>query len=179
MTETVPRDWNARRSILNHGWLAKTYPAMLGAWRSVLSGDVRDKAFAEQFLSHGFADWERMRGDLIALVRDFPQEMSPRVLFAKPPLDKLEEPARLWLPELVHQMWWTRCSIEALLVDANSLLAAADASYIQLRHKIDSMSSDRNIEELIPELHSFVAFHALCGELSESISKFPHEIRVT
>jgi len=172
-------DWNSRRSLLNHGWLAKTYPTMLGAWRNVLSGDAPYDQFADQFLKHDFAQWERNRGALVALINDFEAALSPRTLFEVHPLNQLDESTREWLSELVHQLWRRRYSVDALLHEATSLIAAADATYAPLRAAIDGTPPDQRLERLRSEADRFAAFHTICRDLSEAISNFPHEVKVT
>jgi hypothetical protein len=175
----VPENWEVRRAWLNHDWLAKIYASKLGAWRNVIEGLVQSERFVERFINHDFAEWERRRDALSALIDDFSVDMSPRVLLNRPPLDRLDDPTRAWLGELVERQWQARCDIPSLVQQARDAFVRADTLYWPLKELLAATTAgDPAIAVLDFEAARFAAFQQACADLSTALSLFPHEISI-
>jgi hypothetical protein len=168
--------WLSRRREFNHDLLKGKYIPDLDRWVNVLRGFVENEAFQEEFLASVFPRWEEIRAVALALGREFEDQMSPRCLLQLAPLSRLPRPVHAWLGELVHELWLRRYPIRGWTAGVISAVAAADATYNELRCLAGCCDSLDRTAELWP---LFDAFRENCRAVADAVAQFPSDGRAT
>ncbi len=169
-------DWQKRRGELNHDWLKGRYIPDLDRWLNLLGGLVENQVFAREFLTSVFPQWEELGRGAVALAQDFEHQMSPRCLLDRPPLFRRPVMIRLWLGELVHELWLKRYPVRDWTAHVTAAVAAADANYARLRDHEPKPNCPRTLRTLQP---LFGRFREDCHVVASAIAQFPHDMRVT
>lgn len=169
-------DWQSRRREFNHDLLKGKYIPDLDRWVNVLRGLIENEAFQDNFLANGFPRWEEIRTMALALGREFEEQMSPNCLLRLAPLSGLPRPVSAWLGELVHELWLRRYPVRDWNAEVVSAVAAADATYKELRRVALCLDSMGRTEELSPLIDGF---RESCRAVADAVAKFPSDVRVT
>lgn len=170
-------DWQRQRNAINHDWLKNEFIRHLRAFVSRTEAPEPDRARLAEFVSQDWPKWEGNRDRLATLLASAETELSPRQLFARPPLCRCQAEAKVWLSDVVHVLWLARTSIRHLIGDAQMALAESDGRYKQLDPLLRSgkfLDQDRRPEVL----DLFRKFEADVEKLSASMSRLPHKIQV-
>jgi hypothetical protein len=98
-------------------------------------------------------------------------------MFHQPPLSRCRASTKVWVSEVVHELWLTRTSIRGLIGKAQAALADVDQRYRELDPLLDSIEAldPRRLREA---LGMFEAFEASVNRLSSCLSVLPHKVQV-
>lgn len=170
-------DWESRRNRFNHDWLKNLFLQPLGKLLKVLDDQIEDDQFVKTFMERGLKAWEQEYPEVLSLIDSFSTNMSPRVLFERPPLSRL--PTQFgWLPTLVDALWQNRVQADQLVSTAGEKATTANASYVLLKSALGADIISGSVDRLREHRDLFVQFHDDCGELARAIAKFPGRILV-
>lgn len=175
MTIPLPPVWQMRRSALNHNWLQNRYLVFLVAVLQYATDGFSDPSFELRVLD-GLREWDSHRADL-GLLLGSPDEMGPRQLLAKHPLDRLGEADQAWVGDVAHYCWMSRGRIEVLFQQASTLLALADRLYWGLVETAARAGATEDTRWLSSK-ESIGRFHSACSELSQAISRLPSRLEI-
>lgn len=168
--------WEQRRSSLNHDWF-KRYLYASARWINVMEGRVEPAPAQEPFLSGRVTEWEAHRAELDWLLEHFCDEMSPRVLFDHPPLDRCPAETRAWLSLVIDGLWRVREGVPARLAALKRAIQDADGSYNALIWTARSANSNESDAAAIRL--ALVDFHRACSRVFTALQQFPRAIKVT
>jgi len=169
--------WQRERAATNHDWLQNRFLVALGKWENVRLGLVEDDNFEEWFVRVGLAEWPGRRSKMVSLLGRFEVEMSPAQIFGCPPLCSCDAPTRIWLSNVVHQLWLERSGVERHLSCANLALEEASARFLELGRALFAAPRGASLEQdqVLAELRRF---RISCEQLAQSLSRFPSMILV-
>lgn len=172
--------WQEIRSEFNHDWLKNRYLTALDGWLRILdsNGKSRDLQLERTFVPLRLPEWEEQRVKATFLIQNFEQKMSPREMLNLLPLSRCEAATRLWLGDLVHELWLIRRPVKQWVADADRCLNAAEDAYVQLRNAMLSSHDLGSVEALRVFGQLFIIFRDECQNLSLAIEKFPSEIEL-
>lgn len=171
--------WQQRRSRLNHDWLKNQFLPALGHCLNLLDDLVEDIAFERSFVAKVLPQWETHLAEVRALPEDFERDMSPRTLFAYPPLANCDAETRRWLGDLVHVLWLARYPVRRWVSRATARAREAHAAFKRLSHELDKCPDTRSAQALRPLRLLVAQFRSACYELALAIEQFPSEVKVT
>jgi len=171
-------DWQSRRREFNHDWLKNRFIVALNSWLRLLDGAIEDSILEKSFLSDVLPQWEAQRGEVGELIRDFEKEMSPMQLFSEPPLSRCDPHTKQWLGELVHRLWLIRVCAKELTSTAERSVSAMDTAYAELSQIVRTRPTGDLVSSMKPHRRLFERFRDACQNLGETVSEFPHEIKV-
>lgn len=171
-------NWHKKRNEFNHDWMKNKYIPALGTWMNLLDDKLDNDEIEKSFIESKLPEWELHRSLAIALLHDFETEMSPRMLFSKPPLFNCDEDTKQWLGELIHCLWLERYSVKGLVKNATERAKNTNAIYEKLCNSLKNCKNIHKIKELKKYRELFSEFLKACRELSEAIEKFPSEVKV-
>jgi len=121
--------------------------------------------------------WEARVRQAEGLLKRFEHEMSPRLLFAEPPLSNCSSDTQRWLSDLVDLLWRVRYPVNRWIHDGKQALGAAMACYARLRQALDEPATRSAAPTFWPR-KDFEDFRAACLRLAEAIERLPHGILV-
>jgi hypothetical protein len=170
--------WQRLRRELNHDWLKNIYLPRLGAWMSVLQGEVEDVGLEVSFLHGGFSEWCDRSEEIGRLLASFESAMSPRTLLDEEPLCKVTCATRAWLEPVVHEMWRARVGTRELVAKAERCLTNCATLHTELSRQVD-VQERPSADSLRCLAHGFDRFLLECARLSRALSRFPDTVRVT
>jgi len=172
------KEWQTRRVTFNHGWLKNVYLNRLQECEQRLAMRDPDLQRVMRFLREDFHQWSDHRIEAMKLVESFTVEMSPRNLFATPPLSHLGMQTRAWLADVIHAFWVQRHAVESKL---NRVLSAVERVQT-LYDTIDALMGSRGPDELVRDVElrtKMKEYSGACVDLTESLSLLPKEILIT
>ena len=174
----IERSWRDRRVALNHDWLKNVYLNRLRECEERLTRPDPDWKRVERFFGEDFPQWRTHRLASLELADSCAVEMSPRIFFAAPPLSRLEDRTKAWLPDAIHALWLHRHGLEATTARVWSSVARVQALYEELRILTQTLGDSglAGKSELRPKLREYAD---ACVELSQTLSALPKEILVT
>lgn len=171
-------EWQTRRSQLNHDWLKNVYINSVKAFLLRLDQYPVNTARVEEFMKEDLPEWEQRQCEISKLVWDAEDAMSPRSLFKTYPLSVATDETKVWLPDLVHNLWLCRYPILQLINNARAALENANRKYQDFSNIMSCCESECEHIERETKLASCKAFIVALSELTEAISALPHEIWV-
>jgi hypothetical protein len=181
MIASAETDWQSQRNRINHDWLKNKFLLALGKLINVLDDRIEDDDFVRGFVANGLVAWEQEYPSVLSLINGFQDRMSPRVLFARPPLSRCAQD-QMWLPVVVDAMWWNRVGVDELAKSARDCAVKADAAYGRLILLINNEQPPVEHLSAVP-LRNYreevFSFRDACSQLAKAIEKFPHRILVT
>ena len=169
--------WEQRRRTLSHDFF-KNPRNLLGKWRNVLDLSVVDHNFTSKAALGLLASWASSgKPECLRLAESYVIEMSPRLLFARPPLDGCGATTRSWLAPVIHDLWLVRRQPQVAVSRLTAAIAAADSAYVALVdaakfHVVDSPETRAQLDSCIERLE--VGF----ADLNDVLSAFPKVIQV-
>jgi hypothetical protein len=173
---TEPRSWETRRSAFRHDWLKNTYLNRLDGFLSGLDAANPDLEWLLEFVEEDLPAWEERKGEARWVIDAYEDEMSPRTLFARPPLSRCAPEKKRWLGNLVHELWRSRYDTTETTEKARKALNDANRKYDQLADEIEGTPDAARLQALRPQ---FEAFKKACVALGDAMSNFLREVRPT
>ena len=171
--------WQKRRGAFNHDWLKNTYIQSLSSWLNLLNDKIEDPHLEQSFVNLKLPEWEARLAEARSLSHDFISEMSPKIFFNVEPLANCSAETKSWLPDLIHQLWMARCSVESLVAEAEQAVETAQNAYEVLCAKLKSIPCVTSIKFLLKLKPEFQAFYEACVALGKAMEKFPGTVKVT
>lgn len=171
-------DWQCRRSAFNHDWLKNRFLTALASFSNILDNLVDDPETEERFVQTTLPQWPARAAEAWTLVDDFQYEMSPKILFLRPPLSRCRVTTMAWLPDMVHGWWYRRLNVEQLCADAHEALMDADSAYQQVTRAVTDHADPCALRGSCLVRDRLEAFHAACERVAMVISNFPSRIEV-
>jgi hypothetical protein len=171
-------NWQRRRGAFNHDWLKNQYLLAIDAWINLQNGEIANSEFEKRFIQEVFIQWESGSKQALALVKDFEIEMSPRRLFELAPLARSDDSTKLWLAELIHDLWRMRQLVDARVSEARIAIESANAAYARIQGSLKEdmdIQSAKSLHHLEPQ---FSEFRILCIGLAKTIEAFPSEVKI-
>lgn len=168
--------WQRRRTALSHDWLKNRYLPALASWGNVLDGKIQDPALEASFEAEILAQWEVRRVEALALVNDFPIEMSPRTLVEHGLALKDGLQLQPILADCIHELWMFRNHVAKRVRVATARVKAADLAYGRMRAKLKDHSSTDNLSAWQDVRSEFEAFAKHCRRLGRSLTRLQDEI---
>jgi hypothetical protein len=169
--------WQEKRIQLNHDWFSR-YIVSLNKWLGLMNQDLKDFSFETRFIEDVFVQWSDNEQEVLTLIGDFEKEMSPRSLFYLPPLSRCDENTKSWLTIMVHELWCCRYPVKEWVNTAIKNAKTAKSFNDKIQIVLKTHPEFRLSEELRPWYEEFQNFRDACKVLSESISKFPREVKI-
>lgn len=172
--------WETSRAALNHDWLKNRFVLRTKSLVVRLQGTSGGSQPVHDYLDEVLSQWPAKRGELVDLVARFEQEMSPRKI-VDDWLYRIEAPDHyVWLADLVHLLWLRRCGAEGMRVDAEAAVDRVERAYQAVSQWRDpaKRGDDDIFTRLGQEIHLFADLRDAGIELSEELSRFPHEVKV-
>lgn len=164
MKQSKHQQWNAKRNNINHDWLKNKI-------HTYLMGYIHNwgkKSAGSRFMSI----WSQCAPQLVeirTLIEQFPESMSPRVLFEESPLSRCDADTKSWLGEFVHQVWMRKYAVLTMQQEALDALDRVETLQNELAQAIELNNLKKeNLER----------FSEACTVLISKISAFPHEVIV-
>jgi hypothetical protein len=111
--------------------------------------------------------------EVLDLLHDFEQQMSPRTLVPSGP------PGTGWLAELAHRLWLARYPVRRWVAEAVAQAEQAEGAYRRLREQLRRLPDTGSAGALRPLRAEFAAFRDACQLLARSLEVFPSDVRVT
>jgi hypothetical protein len=169
-------DWQRRRSEFNHQWLKNRLLSALDAADQILRGRAKGFDYLRELMTVEAPEWMVRKADLVGLLQDFEEQMSPQALFNHPPLSQCEVSTKMAFAPLVHELWLARLPIKERLAEIRIAAEGVDASYISLL-EVPMADSEGKLN---PEFSTrFEEFRSYCHALASAIEKLPNRILVT
>jgi hypothetical protein len=162
--------WPLRCSQFNHGWLRNRFCQALKATIQFARGKVGRDGYGDTTHVRLLKDWGEHQETAATLVSDFPDQMSPALLFAYPPLCNLDSEVALFFRDMAHSHWLQRHHIKNRLETAKDALESANA----LVHKLSDAKNTQDAVNsgLVEEIH------ASCLRLADALSQLPRAIKL-
>jgi hypothetical protein len=167
-------NWRDRRVAFNHDWLKNIYLNRLRECEVRLAMPDPDWQRVERFFQEDFPQWREHRLEALTLADSCATELSPCILFTMPPLSRLADLTKEWLPDIIHAFWMQRHGVEAKMATVWESAARTQALYESLRvliHELGTSGSGKH-SELLAKLR---AYADACAELSQALSALPKE----
>lgn len=174
----MQENWQKRRSVFNHDWLKNQFMPALAKLINIIDHRVRDDNFVESFLTLTLPVWEPHLSELMSILRDFENEMSPRRLFDRLPLSGCSPQTREWLASVTHSLWLRRKPVDQWIAEAIRQAEMTNSAYIRIRQKLQNGVTARTVGSLQPIRSQFAEFRDCCEALASAISQFPREVDV-
>jgi len=169
--------WQLRRSEFNHRWLKNEYMPALARLLNVLEGHIEDSEFQQTFVEDVLPRWKTHYPEVLSLIHDCENDMSPRRLFEHPPLSRWPREHR-WLPEIVHVLWLSKYQVADKVSDSLAAANQANELYVNLREALECDPRGESVSRLEALRDRFADFRDKCQELAKSIERFPNKIFV-
>jgi len=163
-------EWQKRRSAFNHDWLQNLYLNAVRAFVNRLRATTTKEEDLQRFLNSNFLEWQAKLPEVEWLAKNIRQELSPRVLFRCTPLSHCPAQTRVWLEELVDDLWRARNPVATWTEGVLNALREANTAYERLA--ADTVIVDETDREDLAK--RFEEFDSLCTNLSHAISILPH-----
>jgi hypothetical protein len=176
VTILLGRDWQLRRSALNHDWLQNRYMVFLLAVLGYVSEKFDDPEFEQEAMPK-LREWESHRREVQELLGSCCEDLSPRQLFSMPPLACMTDLDRGWLSEVSHRSWLARSGAVKVAHEARNRMEIAERCYgaVMIGLSGRSPATRSRLAECAPELGEF---HSACQELSRAMSQFPSRVEI-
>ena len=178
---TVPKEWEVRRSYFNHYWLKNQYLIVFGNFIRQLGKPKPDFSSVRCFLKHDFPDWESHREDARWIVNSFENSFSPRRFLSCPPLNRCDAETQAWLGDVAHGMWLLRSSVMVRLKECQDALATVDKLYEKVAHNLPPFEALRTedlakLKSLRPEFCKLEKTFRTLKTLFETLGKLSDEV---
>ncbi len=168
------KNWERRRTDLNHDWLSNEYLRHIKALEHYLHLLIVDekkefRADIKRLVINVFPQWKEKKADLYMLIDDIETELSPINLFNIPPMKKLNYYEKGWLKQLINELWRRKNEVRTNIESLSSLCATIDIAYCELAtiiSTIDIMKDDLIVIDSI-KLKDYIS---LCTELRLQLS---------
>jgi hypothetical protein len=170
---TPPR-WQRRRARFNHDWLKNDLLPALTTFRNILSGAARSASIQAHFQNEELAAWPARSAEARALAQSFTNQMSPKSLFATPPMNGMPDDTRKWLEPLVHQLWLSRTAALYLVDNAIKAIDEADGCWRRLQTALPADGAPAG-QGALPAVDDFLGS---CQALARSFEHFPRTVSV-
>jgi hypothetical protein len=132
----------------------------------------------EMWLTKIFPEWQIHRLEALALIYDFESLMSPRKLLDRPPLSGIVPESGDWLGSLLHEYWVWKVPVRRLTLNAEMAVRQTDSAYSLLQEELKLLPADAPLPVHAERLNLWVDFHAQCQSLTDSLARFPIEVRL-
>lgn len=165
--------WEKERSRFNHHRLKNQFENHLGAFVSMLAGNLGMEPIHRGEYERLKTEWLELRGALEALVRRFHDEGGPCRFFLVSPLNSLPPEVASWMEPLTREMWWRRVGGEDLVMRVRELLEACDGGFGEL-DGLAIRTKNPGGGKIRPSLSLMQAgerFHREVHELSEALTR--------
>lgn len=163
--------WEQERSWFNHHRLKNQFENQLGAFVSMLAGNLGSEPVPWREFSRLSSEWGGIRSDLKALIGRFYIEGGPARFFRAPPLCLLPSEVRSWMEPLSRDMWWRRIGGGDLLCNVHVLLRACDAAFFDLSQLIGEYATSGDVYPSVPLADVGERFHKAVHDLSEGFTR--------
>jgi hypothetical protein len=171
----IIENWQRRRAELNHDRLKNDSLVYFGGLLNNLKDNSIPVESASEEVEAHLDDLGKTVASLRNLIAEFEVEMSPRILFCRAPLAGCSADTMAWLPDLCHKLWRRQNGIEDLTVKSLEKAAQLEQVIDEVRRCLANGWSEPHRNEIMRDLKQLVR---VAFALSESVSRFPHEIRV-
>lgn len=162
--------WSSSRARLNHDWLQNQYLIFLAArqqdLRAMGCGEKSRLEVRAQLL-----EWEHQEKAFLELADQTEQALSPRQLLDIPPLDQLPLSEKVWLGDLIHELYCAR-------TDLRSRVAALRATIVTISRVVRDLANLENPKSTILREACPAELLAQCRRLSSLISGLPHRVEL-
>lgn len=176
MNKTPDKLWVRRRTEFNHDWLKNNFIPALARFLNILDDEIRDPNFQQYFLAQELPEWRYQYENAQMLLTDVELMMSPKCLFDGRPLSNVDSDTILWLPDVIHELWLTRCHIKENLTMIREALARANETFSLLCKKFGMIEEKAEAKrELRNQLYSF---NLQCQSLGSLLSLLPSYMKV-
>lgn len=171
--------WQKRRGEFNHNWLKNKYLPALGKLQNLLDDYIEDDEFWGPFITDVLPKWESHRAEARDLIENFELEMSPRVLLEHDPFSRLDNEVRIWLSELVHNLWLTRYPVTQWIEEAIGCMRDVDDAYKRIKKILKECPDNKLAEALKQQKDEFREYNRVCRKLGKAFETFPSRILFT
>jgi hypothetical protein len=166
--------WSGRYEAFWHDWLKNCLLPALASYKNIMAGEVQDSTYERHILQEVLPKWEKHFAEGLALVRDYPSEMSPRRWMEQGPLRVYEQHS--FLGDLMHELWLFRHAVPCLLLIAGRRLEAADTAYQSLQKALAAGGTSGARSDTARD--EFERFYIACRRLSRAFARLPRGVLV-
>jgi hypothetical protein len=174
LTESLNPTWSCRRKAINHSWLQNVFLESVCDTIERLRLTEPDWTSAMSAFHNRISEWTVQKDALEELVDSFEVEMSPVVLFKKPPLSYEQTHTKEWMMPLVHSLWKQRNGIRKKLQVVRESISRTDV--ICKRLEMECKSKQRDLGQIVDLLQEL---ETACLALASSIHILPDGVLVT
>ena len=161
--------WSDRRRQFSHDWLRwKFLPAMAGLVNE-LNGEFEVVRIDATFLSQ----WPSRSIQLFGLLDNLDSEMNPARNLEQPEFVTLCED-RIWLRQLVSQLWKIRRNIDGTMQELRTELKQANLLHTEVSRQLCDESDFRSLDHLLAVRKQLIGFHKHVRRIATALAKLPH-----
>jgi len=169
--------WQRRRSDFNHNWLKNTYLGYIRRLHKILDENKKAQNGLRLFLEK-FPEWELRQVELITLINEYGDLLSPKTLLNVTPLNNLEEDYKLLIGEKVDEIWKLKNNIPEQIKAAKDCLEKVESNYDILKKRMENVTEIQDISDRDGCKKEVKAFIDACEELNSTVNKFHNRIRM-
>jgi hypothetical protein len=169
--------WQKRRSDFNHDWLQNNFIVTLSDWSKSIKRGNWGACTQELFLEEIVSEWEVHNDQLLSLLADYENHMSPRA-FVEDSLiiENRDLQYQHFLGELMHNLWLVRYDVSTKTRKVSDAYATAHQGYMDLKATFPNALGMQDKEHLT---RLFDKFKSSCLILRKRLHPLESSIRVT
>lgn len=161
--------WQRRRSEFNHDFMKNQFLPALARWLNLLDDQLHDPHLEKTFLTSVLPAWEGARRQAICLIQELEVEMSPARYFDETPLSRCNVISKVWLADLVHELWLAKWAVRQRGEEAHQAIVAAEETYQGILRANWGGSGVRASKEPRAQRSIFELFRVRCIRVAESV----------
>lgn len=171
--------WEISRAALNHDWLKNRFVVRTNSLLARLNAASENAQPVHEYLDEVLSQWPVKRAELTVLLTRFERDMSPRKI-VEGWVRRSEAPGwYAWLAEAVHLLWLRRCGVDRMKTAAVCAVEDLEGAYQAVSRWCDPAERGPGIlVRMRDDVELFVRLRDAGIELSETLSRFPHEVQV-
>lgn len=173
------------RSEINHDWLKNRYLNRLNGYlirigqknaAITMPGKPLNFERLSEFISNDFWSWQTHQPKLASLIRELPEQMSPKQLLLNR-INGFPEKLLPALAEILDRLWRKRYNINLRSADINNACESARDRFNKISKQLPpgEFFSLEDLQKSAPEM---LRFFDDCMALSRSLTHFPGEIKL-
>ena len=172
--------WQKRRSNYNHNWLKNSYTTgEIRRWVAFLSGNAEGGDFTKsRFTSYIEAEWVQNGSEILGLLEEYQDAMSPSSLFDEGALSHVDDTTEKWLRPMCVAIWKAKHGADDAVENVHTAYHSANTTLQELStlvsvHESAALTSG---SVFLVKLNTFLR---QCQELAEAVHRLESSVKVT
>lgn len=178
----VYKQWEQKRSELNHRWLSNNYIQRLDSFKDYLCTlNNSDKQQYRHRLSSIYIEiipqWKENKYHIMDLINRASEELSPSNYFNYLPLTNADDCNKIWLKEIIHCLWLNKFNVTDLMESSRIVCMEANNNYYKFINVFESFNFFH--DEMPADGYNVTDnFLNSCNKLKNKLSEFSKIQRV-